>query len=109
MHASFSVSAICLGPRAFPSEREKALGTRLRTNSDECLYGRRVAWSLVPGPCTATHLRGTRDPVPWNNEACLMRYSVEYKSKLAQLENLSGLFRWTPPITAFLSIFNFFW
>ena len=62
MHASFLVSAICLGPRAFPLESGKALGTRLRTNS------------------TATHSRGTRDPVPWNNEACLMRYDVEYKS-----------------------------
>ena len=50
MHASFSVSAICLGPRAFPLESGKALGTRLRTNRDECVYGRRVARSLYELP-----------------------------------------------------------
>lgn len=55
---------------------------------------------------TVTNSRGTRDPVALNDEACLMRYGVENNSNPAQLENLSGLFRWTPPVITFLSSGN---
>ena len=74
--------------------------------------GRTRSWAMscqvLPGPCmgfspvfTVTNSRGTPDSVAWNKEACLMRYGIKHKSKLAQLENLSGLFRWTPPLMAF--------
>ena len=45
--------------------------------------------------------QNTRSRVAWNNEACLMRYCIEYKSKLAQLENLSAFLDGRHPSSLF--------